>query len=86
MRVDDETLASLNDYAACSFQTAPPGMLGVSGDVLYDVVRELQNWRRQFPTFVYENGSVVRRDLDECVPSAHGSNDRTNLPASSTVA
>lgn len=49
-RLSDEALSGLNDYAASSLVTAPPAMLGVSGDDLYDMVVELQAFRRRFPT------------------------------------
>lgn len=40
--VTDALLEELNDYAACNMLTAPPGMCGVSAEVLYDMVCELQ--------------------------------------------
>ena len=40
--VSDELLQELNDYSASGMNTAPPAMLGVSAEVLYEMVCELQ--------------------------------------------
>lgn len=40
--VSDETLESLNDYAASGCVSAPPDFLRISADTLYDMVCELQ--------------------------------------------
>lgn len=44
-RVSDETLEILRQYSADSFLSAPPPFLSVSGDILYEIVTELQERR-----------------------------------------
>lgn len=59
--VSDETLKSLNHYAASSFQVAPPPFLQVSGDVLYALVCEVQAWRCEEPDKAFAPGQNVIR-------------------------
>lgn len=40
-RISDEDLASIRDYAADSFMSAPPPFKTVSGDILYLMTLEL---------------------------------------------
>lgn len=41
-QVSDETLEDLSDYAASGLDTEPPAVVGISADVLFDMVCELQ--------------------------------------------
>ncbi len=45
--VSDETLNELRQYAERLCVTAPPGMCGVSADVLLDMVIEIQTSRER---------------------------------------